>query len=65
MGQKYQSRKIVSLQSQKITLFSEKFGREPRAQERALLGLCIYLLKYVRKFTFEIHLTPKSCCNFT
>ena len=38
MGQKYQSRKIVSLQSQKITLFAEKFGREPRVQERALLG---------------------------
>ena len=55
--QNSQSRKILSLRPQKFTHFAGKCGRVSQVQEKALVGLCIYLGEYTQIATFEINLT--------
>ena len=51
-----------------ILICSNKAGKISlglRAQEKALLGLCICLYLYTQKTHFKIYLSPKSFCNYT
>ena len=60
--QKGQSQKKISYGYLKFTHFAKKINREPRAQERLLLG---YVSIYENTPKKLPHLPPKSCNNFT